>query len=82
MQSEGSSNVSLIAKLRQPRIQLGQGVDIAVFDTVGTVLIGVSVARLTGYSSYITIPASFAIGHAVHVGAGIKTPLTNGATNH
>lgn len=83
---EESVGTSFITKLREPRIQLTPEVDIAVFDTVGTVLIGVSIARLTGYSPYITIPASFAVGHAVHIGAGVKTPLTrslaNGATDH
>ena len=67
---------SLISKLREPKVHITEGVDVAVFDVSATVLGGYVVAKVMDWSPLKTIPAMFIVGHLVHNATGTSTPLS------
>ena len=62
--------------LRKYRIKINDDLDIAAFDTLGTAIIGIIIARRYEYNPFIVLPGLFLIGEIVHAGFGIDTPIT------
>jgi hypothetical protein len=56
---------------------LGRIHGFAVIDTVGTLVGALILSKLLKTSPFVTIPATFLVGHAVHVVLGIRTRLNN-----
>ena len=66
----------MINKLREPKIHLTEGVDVAIFDVGATILGGYAVSKVMDWSPFKTIPAMFVLGHLAHNSSGVETPLS------
>ena len=66
--------------LRKYRIKIND-FDIAAFDTIGTLIIGIIIAKKTNTHPFVVLPSVFLIGEIVHVGFGIDTPITQQLIN-
>ena len=66
----------MINKLREPKIHLTEGVDVAIFDVGGTVLGGYVVAKIMNWNVPATILGTFMVGHLAHNSSGVETPLS------
>ena len=67
----------VIKQLRQPRIHLTDTLNIAVFDTVGTVSIALSLAYYMEWCPVKTVAGAFLLGHVSHSAFRVNTPMTD-----
>ena len=68
--------MSLISKLREPKVHLMEGVDVAIFDVSATVMGGYAISKYMKWNTPITILGAFAVGHLAHNSSGTVTPLS------
>lgn len=63
--------MSFVEDIRQYRIG-----KLAIFDTFGTILIGIVIAKYNKWSLWKTLLALFILGEIVHLSLKIDTPIT------
>ena len=68
--------MDLISKLREPKLHLGEGLDVAYFDFLSTIAGGYMVAKYMDWNKPATIGGMFVVGHIAHNMTGTITPLT------
>ena len=68
--------MSTIEKLRSVRIPVSDDLNIAAFDTIGTILIATGLARYNNWNVPVTIFASLGLGFGAHIIFKQDTPLT------
>jgi hypothetical protein len=68
--------MDLISNLREPKLHLGEGLDVAYFDFLSTIAGGYMVAKYMDWNKPATIGGMFVVGHIAHNMTGTITTLT------
>jgi hypothetical protein len=63
-----------LKEIRKYKIKINDELNVAAFDTIGTLLIGLIISKKTGYSPVVVVPGLFVAAELVHAGFGIDTP--------